>query len=286
MFSFLNNGKAPNNSIENLLINAKNTLPNEIIRLYSKNNYIAFKYEEIFNEISPIYYSLRKADKKKYGKNIKKGIIATLNSIDLFTFDKEKNLYILNKNTALEILQRTQKKIKKKPNNIFKHENIYEINESETEKNENDKDINKENENLVQVNQVSNDNENESKNDDLLGKKRNGITKTLTNNFPGKYISAYELLDDFLDKYINILNGKKNLINPFLKVNNIADLIAKIKDKDKIEGMLICFKFFKPILRKFFLYKNKPRQINRDLNTFNKEIEFVTKYFNFEKEDS
>ena len=50
--------------------------------------------------------------------------------------------------------------------------------------------------------------------------------------------------------------------------------------------MLICFKFFKPILRKFFLYKNKPRQINRDLNTFNKEIEFVTKYFNFEKEDS
>ena len=75
MFSFLNNGKAPNNSIENLLINAKNTLPNEIIRLYSKNNYIAFKYEEIFNEISPIYYSLRRADKKNMVKILKKELL-------------------------------------------------------------------------------------------------------------------------------------------------------------------------------------------------------------------
>ena len=286
MFSFLKNDKSPDNSIENLLINAKNTLPNEIIRFYSKNNYIAFKYEEIFNEISPIYYSLRRADKKRYGKNIKKGIIATLNSIDLFTFDKEKKLYILNKNTALEILQRTQKKKKKKPNDIiFKHENIYEINESETEKNENEEDINKDKENYIEKNKDYNDKENELKNDYLLGKKRNNIIKTLpNNNYPIKYFLAYDLLDELLDKYINILNGKKNLINPFLKVNNIADLIAKIKDKDKIEGMLTCFKFFKPILRKFVLYRNKPRQINKDLNTFNKGIDFVNKYFNFEKE--
>ncbi len=48
--------------------------------------------------------------------------------------------------------------------------------------------------------------------------------------------------------------------------------------------MLTCFKFFKPILRKFVLYRNKPRQINKDLNTFNKGIDFVNKYFNFEKE--
>ena len=285
MLSLIKNGNKPDKLIENLLINAKNTLPNEIIRFYSKNNYIAFKYEEIFNEISPIYYSLRRADKKRYGKNIKKGIIATLNSIDLFTFDKEKKLYILNKNTALEILQRTQKKIKKKPNNIFKHENIYEINESETEKNENEEDINKDKENYIEKNKDYNDKENELKNDDLLGKKRNNIIKTLpNNNYPIKYFLAYDLLDELLDKYINILNGKKNLINPFLKVNNIADLIAKIKDKDKIEGMLTCFKFFKPILRKFVLYRNKPRQINKDLNTFNKGIDFVNKYFNFEKE--
>ncbi len=125
MFSFLKNDKSPDNSIENLLINAKNTLPNEIIRFYSKNNYIAFKYEEIFNEISPIYYSLRRADKKRYGKNIKKGIIATLNSIDLFTFDKEKKLYILNKNTALEILQRTQKKKRKNQMILFLNMKIY-----------------------------------------------------------------------------------------------------------------------------------------------------------------
>jgi len=297
MLSLIKNGNKPDKLIENLLINAKNTLPNEIIRFYCKNNYIAFKYEEILNEISPIYETLRRADRKRYGKNIKKGIIATLNSIDLFTFDKEKNLYVLNKNTALEILQRTQKENKKtkKNNIIYKQEQIYEFNQSDTEKNENNEDINKEKnlnndkDNFNQKNNIINNNnnniENESKNDDLLGKKRNIIEKTLIKNYPVKYFYAYDLLDDLLDKYINILNGKKNLINPFLKVKNIADLIAKIKDKDKIEGILICFKFFKPILRKFFLYKKKPRQINKELNSFNKDIEFVTNYLNLEKEE-
>ena len=115
------------------------------------------------------------------------------------------------------------------------------------------------------------------------------ISKTLTNSHSSKYIVAYELLDELLEKYIKLLDGKKIMTNPFSKIGDITDFIAKVKNKEKLEGILICFKFFKPILRKIFLYKNKfvfqnLKQIFEKLNNFNEKVDLVQKYLENDKE--
>ena len=257
--------------ISDLLINARNTLPNEIIRFFHNNNYSPANFEEISEDINPKYDSLRKMDNTKYSNSKKKAILSTLTSIDLFLYDKESGLYTLNQSTAVHYLSRSQKKKKKKE---IKKEYLDEIKSEDDnlDYKENDKSIN-------------NDNDNQ----DFLCKKRKIISKTLTNTHSSKYIVAYELLDELLEKYIKLLDGKKIMTNPFSKIGDITDFIAKVKNKEKLEGILICFKFFKPILRKIFLYKNKfvfqnLKQICEQLNNFNEKVDLVQKYLENDKE--
>jgi hypothetical protein len=78
------------------------------------------------------------------------------------------------------------------------------------------------------------------------------------------------------------------MTNPFSKIGDITDFIAKVKNKEKLEGILICFKFFKPILRKICFYKNKfvfqnLKQICEKLNNFNEKVDLVQKYLEIDK---
>ena len=255
--------------ISDLLINARNTLPNEIIRFFHNNNYSPANFEEISEDINPKYDSLRKMDNTKYSNSKKKAILSTLTSIDLFLYDKESGLYTLNQSTAVRYLSRSQKKKKKKE---IKKEYLDEIKSEDDNLDYNEND-----------NNINNDNQ------DFLCKKRKIISKTLTNSHSSKYIVAYELLDELLEKYIKLLDGKKIMTNPFSKIGDITDFIAKVKNKEKLEGILICFKFFKPILRKIFLYKNKfvfqnLKQIFEKLNNFNEKVDLVQKYLENDKE--
>jgi hypothetical protein len=255
--------------ISDLLINARNTLPNEIIRFFHNNNYSPANFEEISEDINPKYDSLRKMDNTKYSNSKKKAILSTLTSIDLFLYDKESGLYTLNQSTAVHYLSRSQKKKKKKE---IKKEYLDEIKSEDDNLDYNEND-----------NNINNDNQ------DFLCKKRKIISKTLTNSHSSKYIVAYELLDELLEKYIKLLDGKKIMTNPFSKIGDITDFIAKVKNKEKLEGILICFKFFKPILRKIFLYKNKfvfqnLKQIFEKLNNFNEKVDLVQKYLENDKE--
>ena len=89
-----------------------------------------------------------------------------------------------------------------------------------------------------------------------LGRKRI-IKKTLGGNANPKFIHAYTILDEILEKYSNDKKISKNLINPFAKCDSSLELLIKLGNSDKLIGMVTCFKIFKPILKKVFFMKNK-----------------------------
>ena len=262
--------------IPNLLINARNTLPNEIIKFFCNNNYLPAKFEEIVDNINPIYDSLRNMDNKKYSKNMKKAILSTLTSLDLFLHDYEHDLYILDKLKAINCLSRTQKKKR------MKKEISCEIKiEHENSKNyykDNNKDDIKDNfnDNIYESNLEKN----------FLGKKRKTISEKFKNTDSSKYIVFYELLDELLEKYISILHGNKIIHDPFSKICNIFEFIDKVSDKETLEGILICFNFFKPILKEIFLYKDTfifQNLIFDKLN--NEEDDLLKKLFDIDKDN-
>ena len=262
--------------IPNLLINARNTLPNEIIKFFCNNNYLPAKFEEIVDNINPIYDSLRNMDNKKYSNNIKKAILSTLTSLDLFLHDYEHDLYILDKLKAINCLSRTQKKKR------MKKEISCEIKiEHENSKNyykDNNKDDIKDNfnDNIYESNLEKN----------FLGKKRKTISEKFKNTDSSKYIVFYELLDELLEKYISILHGNKIIHDPFSKICNIFEFIDKVSDKETLEGILICFNFFKPILKEIFLYKDTfifQNLIFDKLN--NEEDDLLKKLFDIDKDN-
>jgi hypothetical protein len=261
--------------IPNLLINARNTLPNEIIKFFCNNNYLPAKFEEIVNNINPIYDSLRNMDNKKYSKNMKKAILSTLTSLDLFLHDYEHDLYILDKLKAINCLSRTQKKkrMKKEISCEIKIEH------------ENSKNYNKDN-NKEDIKDNINDNIYESNLEkQFLGKKRKTIFEEFKNTDSSKYIDSYELLDELLEKYISILHGNIIIRDPFSKMGNILEFIDKVNNKETFEGILICFNFFKPILKEIFLNKDSfifQNLIFDKLN--NEEDDLLKKLFDIDKD--
>lgn len=119
---------------------------------------------------------------------------------------------------------------------------------------------------------------------DFLHKKRI-IKKSLSANAPNiKFTHAYEILDEILVKYTNDKKICKDLTNPFAKCSTSYDLLLKIGNKDKIIGMVTCFKLFKPILKKMIFVKSKQskkamEKINLKLNNLMKELDFVHQAF-------
>jgi len=104
--------------------------------------------------------------------------------------------------------------------------------------------------------------------DTFLGKKRSK-TKNLKVN---KYEHGYQILNDLLESYSNKDENETKIKTNFNKYQSPTDLMQKTMDNDKIFGMLITFKYFKPFLKKF-LYSKKIIPINKDKKLkLNKQI--------------
>lgn len=213
--------------IKSLLLKCGKTLPFIIINeLFSKEK--GMKLSEIYEIVSADYNTLRKPDGTKYGNNLKRVIASTLHSTGLFMKSPD-DFYTINKNEVIKYLERNSIKT------ITANDNV-----------SNDTKIN---------NEIKNGHENENDNV-YLGRKRI-IKKTLGGNANPKFIHAYTILDEILEKYSNDKKISKNLINPFAKCDSSLELLIKLGNSDKLIGMVTCFKIFKPILKKVFFMKNK-----------------------------
>jgi hypothetical protein len=82
--------------------------------------------------------------------------------------------------------------------------------------------------------------------------------------------------------------GTEKLSNSFKNVNSSIELLQKIGDQNKLMGILMCFKYFKSIINKYFKVspKNKKldslidlNKLNEKLDTLSSKLEFLEKNF-------
>ena len=118
----------------------------------------------------------------------------------------------------------------------------------------------------------------------LLGKKtknKNCINKKLTT-----FRKVYEILDNLLEIYMKDNELKKNIKIYFNKCNSFKDIIEKYhNNEDIIIGMLITFKYFRLLIKKFassFPLKqcNRLNKINHRIDLFKEDLEFIHGFFN------
>ena len=104
----------------------------------------------------------------------------------------------------------------------------------------------------------------------FIGKKRQ-ITKNVTVRKYDKYIHAFQILNDLSESYHqNDEENNKVKIN-FNKYKTTTELMEKNLNLDKICGMLITYKYFKKVLKKYLYGKNKNIDYEKKMN-LNKQI--------------
>lgn len=211
--------ESSDNIINDFVINSHSikTLPELIISEIVKSNSPLSK-NDLMEKIAIMNYDkLRKPDGSRYGKNLKKVLISTLHSTNLF-IKTEEDTYALNQAEVIKYLQRNKDK------------------ERQTIKNDSNDDKNNENK----------DKSSNVLNTSLLQRKR--IRKTLLPS-NAKFFHAYQILDDLLSKYSSDRTISKKINNPFAKCNNSVEFILKTGDSERLLGMVSCFKMFKPLCK-------------------------------------
>ena len=232
--------------LKKLIENTENsTLPFALIKLSIKNNFLPLSIKTYYEKILPDIELLRKKDGSKYLKNSISTVKSALVSNKLFE-KKENKLYGLNICEAIKYVKKLEKS---------------------------------------QNNRQSKDKEkvtNSPKENYFLGKKRS-ITKNLIVNKYEKYQHGFQILNDLLESYPKKNeDGVKIKIN-FNKYKSSTELIEKTMDIDKICGMLITFKYFKPFLKKFLYSKNilninKKMKLNQQISGLNDGLDLVQSY--------
>ena len=218
-----------------------NSLPFALIKIAIKNNFLPLSIETYYEKISPDIKALRKKDGSKYSQNSINTIKSALVTNKLFE-KKENKLYGLNLIEALKFIKNLNR------NKIVK----------------------KTKEKL---------NENEIKND-FLGKKKS-LTRNLYLNKYEKYQHGFQILNDLLEYYPNKNEEGIKLKVNFNKYKSSTELIEKNMNIDKICGMLITFKYFKPFLKKFLYTKNvienlnKKKELNQQISGLNDGLDLV-----------
>jgi len=251
-----------NKKIENLYSYNINTLPFNLLKIFKNRNYDSLNYNEIFESIQPIYSSLKKKDNKPYGKNINKSLLSTLTSINLFTFDNNNNKYKVNEKNAIKYLKDFEDNNK----NLFLNKKKEIIKSFDTKLNSN-------------VN--NNNNNNNIYNKKFL--KKNKINVNINNNNSLKFLHAFNILDNILNEYSKNNNIKKKIINPYTKSNDSSDLIVNVGNIDMLIGILSCFKFFKPLLKKTIFKEYKKKDLGKkkiiDEEILKNKLNFVDNFF-------
>ena len=218
-----------------------NSLPFALIKIAIKNNFLPLSIETYYEKISPDIKSLRKKDGSKYSQNSINTIKSALVTNKLFE-KKDNKLYGLNLIEALKFIKNMNR------NKIIK----------------------KTKEKL---------NENEIGND-FLGKKKS-LTRNLYLNKYEKYEHGFQILNDLLEYYPNKNEDGIKLKVNFNKYKSSTELIEKNMNIDKICGMLITFKYFKPFLKKFLYSKNnienlnKKKELNQQISGLNDGLDLV-----------
>ena len=199
-----------------------------LIKLTVNLNFLPLSIESYYEKIFPDIEMLRKKDGSKYSNNSINTVKSALVCNKLFV-KKENKLYELNINEAIKYI-----KSLKETNNIS----------TKTLKRKK--------------------NSKSDKDDEFLGKKR-AITKNLIVNKYEKLQHGYQILNDLLESYPKKNKNEINIKTNFNKYESPIDLIEKTLDNDKICGMLITFKYFKPFLKKFLYSKNISTNLNNNL---------------------
>ena len=216
--------------LKKLIENTENSsLSFALVKLSINNNFLPLSIKTYYEKISPDIELLRRKDGSKYLKNSIHTIKSALVSNKLFE-KKENKLYGLN-------IPETIKYIK----NLNKTKN-------------NKQSI------IIDKKSIQNQKEN-----NFLGKKRS-ITKNLVVKKYEKYRHSFQILSDLLESYPKKKEEGIKIKMNFNKYKSSTELIEKTMDIDKICGMLITFKYFKPFLKKFIYSQN-----NNIIN-FNKKM--------------
>ena len=228
-----NSNEKEKEELKTLVENMENSsLPFALIKLSIANNFLPLSIETYNKKIQTDIDLLRKKDGSKYLQNSVNTIKSALVSNKLFE-KKENKLYGLNIPAAIKYI----KNLEKTKGDINDKEKI-KINENKKNNNNN--------------------------NNTLLGKKR-VLTKNLYVNKYEKYQHGFQILNDLLESYPKKKeDGIKIKVN-FNKYKSSTELIEKNMDVDKICGMLIAFKYFKPFLKKCLYSKNNIDNYNKNL---------------------
>lgn len=213
-----------------------------LIKLAINNNYLPLSIENYYEKISPNIELLRKKDNSKYLQHSINTIKSALVSNKIFE-KKDNKLYGLNISEAIKFVKNLKNNKRKK----------------------------------IKEKEELNKNENENQ---FLGKKRS-IKKNVYINKYEKYQHGYKLLNELLETYPKKNeDGAKIKIN-FNKYKSSTELIEKNMNVDKICGMLIAFKYFKPFLQKFLYTKNnienedKKSTLIQQISCLNDDLELV-----------
>ncbi len=204
------------------------SLPFALIKISINNNFLPLSIDTYYDKILPDIDNLRKKDGAKYDKSSIRTIKSALVSNKIFE-KKENKLYGLNISEAIKYA----KTLKKQENN-----------KKSTKKEKRNK---------------------EKKDNNFLGKKRS-ITKNLIINKYEKYEHGFQILNDLLESFPNKNEDKNKIKTNFNKYKSSTELIEKTMDINKICGMLITFKYFKPFLKKFLFDKSDTITNDNKLN--------------------
>ena len=104
----------------------------------------------------------------------------------------------------------------------------------------------------------------------FIGKKRQ-ITKNISVRKYDKYIHTFQILNDLNETY-HQKNEENNKVKiNFNKYKTTTELMEKNMSLDKICGMIITYKYFKNVLKKYLYGKNKNIDYEKKIN-LNKQI--------------
>lgn len=92
-----------------------------------------------------------------------------------------------------------------------------------------------------------------------------------------KICKVYNILDKMLSRCRGSVEEKLN--NSFQNANGSIELLQKIGGQNKLVGILMCFKYFKSIMNKYFKLSQKKKKLESliDLNKLNEKLDTLSK---------
>jgi len=206
------------------------TLPGLIICLLYRNNNNPIEETKIYEIVSKSYGDLRKPNGSKYKGNMLKVFKSTLTSSFIFQKTIDGKWFYKKKEAIDYVLRVTEKILAKK---LEKEKNSEGIDDTRTTNSNKDK-----------------------------PKK----TKEKIEGVNHKIIKIYGILDDLLNNYKDDKEISKILKNPLKNIISCVELLQKIGNDNKCVGVLMCFKFFKSIIRKYIKITSNKKGNNGTLN--------------------